>query len=132
LEIIQNFPCSETHQFCCRYNILCQVKHFDKQLTENLVRDPPTRVVGMPILRFHSRPFQVYDLRINLNVDGDPIPRLIINTHIPSRSHTHPSHSQTSRLVTSSQFLGVPVPLDLVYTRRVYPSTFRVFFIMKR
>ncbi len=40
-------------------------------------------------------------LRINLNIDGAPI---------ASRSHTHPSHSQTSRLLTSSLSLGVPVP----------------------
>ncbi len=40
-------------------------------------------------------------LRINLNVDGSPI---------ASKSHTHPSHSQTSRLLTSSLSLGVPVP----------------------
>jgi hypothetical protein len=32
-------------------------------------------------------------LRINLNLDGEPI---------TSKSHTHPSHSQTSRLLTSS------------------------------
>jgi hypothetical protein len=32
-------------------------------------------------------------LRINLNIDGAPL---------ASRSHTHPSHSQTSRLLTSS------------------------------
>jgi hypothetical protein len=30
---------------------------------------------------------------------------------ITSRTHTHPSHSQTSRLLTSSLSLGVPVPL---------------------
>jgi hypothetical protein len=41
------------------------------------------------------------DLRINLNLDGSPI---------TSQSHTHPSHSQTSRLLTSSLSLGVPVP----------------------
>ena len=29
---------------------------------------------------------------------------------ITSKSHTHPSHSQTSRLLTSSISLGVPVP----------------------
>ena len=29
---------------------------------------------------------------------------------ITSKSHTHPSHSQTSRLLTSSLSLGVPVP----------------------
>ncbi len=37
-------------------------------------------------------------LRINLNIDGVPI---------TSRTHTHPSHSQTSRLLTSSLSLGV-------------------------
>jgi hypothetical protein len=40
-------------------------------------------------------------LRINLNLDGAPI---------ASKSHTHPSHSQTPRLSTSSLCLGVPVP----------------------
>ncbi len=40
-------------------------------------------------------------LRIMLNIDGAPI---------ASKSHTHPSHSQTSRLLTSSFCLGVPVP----------------------
>jgi hypothetical protein len=40
-------------------------------------------------------------LRINLNLNGAPI---------GSKSHTHPSHSQTSRLLTSSLSLGVPVP----------------------
>jgi hypothetical protein len=39
-------------------------------------------------------------LRINLNIDGETI---------ASQSHTHPSHSETSRLLTSSLFLGVPV-----------------------
>jgi hypothetical protein len=40
-------------------------------------------------------------LRVNLNIDGAPITSL---------SHTHPSHSQESRLLTSSLSLGVPVP----------------------
>ena len=40
-------------------------------------------------------------LRILLNLDGAPI---------ASKSHTHPSHSQTSRLLTSSLSLGLPVP----------------------
>ena len=40
-------------------------------------------------------------LRIILNIDGAPV---------ESRSHTHPSHPQTSRLLTSSLSLGVPVP----------------------
>jgi hypothetical protein len=40
-------------------------------------------------------------LRITFNLDGVPI---------ISKSHTHPSHSQTSRLLTSSLSLGIPVP----------------------
>jgi hypothetical protein len=40
-------------------------------------------------------------LRIVPNLDGAPI---------TSKSHTHPSHSQTSRLLTSSLSLGLPVP----------------------
>jgi hypothetical protein len=40
-------------------------------------------------------------LRITLYLDGAPI---------TSKSHTHPSHSQTSRLLTSSLSLGIPVP----------------------
>ena len=44
---------------------------------------------------------RVEALRITLNLDVAPI---------TSKSHTHPSHSQTSRLLTSSLSLGVPVP----------------------
>jgi hypothetical protein len=40
-------------------------------------------------------------LRITLNIDGAPL---------ASPSHTHPSHSQTSRLLTSPLSYGVPVP----------------------
>jgi hypothetical protein len=40
-------------------------------------------------------------LRVTLNLDGAPI---------ASNSHTHPSHSQTSRLLTSSLSLGVQAP----------------------
>jgi hypothetical protein len=43
-------------------------------------------------------------LRSNLNLDG---------VSIVSKSHTHPSHSQTSRLLTSSLSLGVPVSRQL-------------------
>ena len=42
------------------------------------------------------------ELRIILNIDDTPV---------TSRSHTHPSHLQTSRLFTSSLSLGVPVTL---------------------
>jgi hypothetical protein len=38
---------------------------------------------------------------VSTYIDGDPI---------TSKSHTHPSHSPTSRLLTSSLSLGVPVP----------------------
>jgi hypothetical protein len=40
-------------------------------------------------------------LRININLDGSPI---------AFKSLTHPTHSQTSRLLTSSLSVGVPVP----------------------
>ena len=40
-------------------------------------------------------------LCVNLNIDGAPI---------TSRTHTHPSHLETSLLLTSSLSLGVPVP----------------------
>ena len=40
-------------------------------------------------------------LRITLNVDDEPV---------ASRSHTHPSHSETTRLLTSSMSLGITVP----------------------
>ena len=40
-------------------------------------------------------------LRVTLNLDGVPI---------TSKSHTHITHSQSSRLLTSSLSLGVPVP----------------------
>jgi hypothetical protein len=55
-------------------------------------------------------------LRINLNIDGSPI---------TSRTHTHPSHSQTSRLLTSSlsQVRCSSSPTNPVYTRRVDSST---------
>jgi hypothetical protein len=49
-------------------------------------------------------------LRINLNLDGVPI---------VYKSHTHPSHSQTSRLLTSSLSLGVPVPRPTQWVRVV-------------
>jgi hypothetical protein len=51
--------------------------------------------------------------RIVLNIDRTPI---------DSTSHTHPSHSQTSRLLTSSLSLGVPVPRNPVSVSRVDPS----------
>jgi hypothetical protein len=44
---------------------------------------------------------KVSALRIVLNIDDTPI---------ASTSHTHPSHSQTSHLLTSSLSLGVSVP----------------------
>jgi hypothetical protein len=44
---------------------------------------------------------QVAVLRVTLNLDGTPI---------TSKSHTHLTYSQSSRLLTSSLSLGVPVP----------------------
>ena len=47
---------------------------------------------------------------VTLNLDGAPI---------TSKSHTHITYSQSSRLLTSSLSLGVPVPRATVYARRV-------------
>jgi hypothetical protein len=44
---------------------------------------------------------KVASLRITVNIDGSPI---------TLKTHTHPSHSQTSRLLTLSLSSGVPVP----------------------
>ncbi len=54
-------------------------------------------------------------LRVKLNIDGVPI---------TSKSHTQPSHSQTSRLLTSSLSLGVHVssPTNPEYVRHVDSS----------
>ncbi len=51
---------------------------------------------------------KVSALRFILNIDGSPI---------ISKSHTHPSHSQASLLLTSSLSLGVPVPRPTQYIR---------------
>ena len=54
---------------------------------------------------------KVADLRVTLNLDG---------TCITSTSHTHPSYSQTSRLLTSSLSLGVPVILSLTFVLLIH------------
>jgi hypothetical protein len=56
---------------------------------------------SQPKVKVGSTLTKAADFRVNLNIDGAPI---------TSRTHTHPSHSQTSRLLTSSLSLGVPVP----------------------
>ena len=52
-----------------------------------------------------------------MNVDGTPI---------PSRSHTHPSHTQNSRVLNSSLILSIVrcsrSPHNPVYVRRLDPS----------
>ncbi len=58
---------------------------------------------------------KVAAIRIILNIDGVPV---------ASRSHTHPSHSQTSRILTSSLSLGVPVPRTTQCIRGVYLPQF--------
>jgi hypothetical protein len=53
-------------------------------------------------------------LRINLNIDGAPI---------TSRTHTHPSHSETSRLLTSSLSLGVYICNKQTYLKKCHRRT---------
>ncbi len=55
-------------------------------------------------------------LRITLNID---------DTSITSRSHTHPSHSQASRLLTSSLSLGIPVLYRRSTTKGTGPARSR-------
>jgi hypothetical protein len=62
---------------------------------------PPLAPSSQVKSKFDNIFAKVAALRIILNIDGVPV---------ASRSHTHPSHSQTSRLLTSSLSLGVPVP----------------------
>ncbi len=50
-----------------------------------------------------------------------------LSLHITSKTHTHPSHLQTSRLLTSSLSLGVPVPRGTQCRRVVKISQFLVF-----
>ena len=49
------------------------------------------------VLSCRPRRYDIHTRKKNLNIDGAPI---------PSRSHTHPSHSQTSHLLSSSLSLG--------------------------
>jgi hypothetical protein len=60
----------------------------------------PSELVSAGFFLFFSD-LNTYSLDVLFNLDGAPI---------ASRSHTHPSHSQTSRLLTSSLSVGVPVP----------------------
>ena len=65
----------------------------------NLPVTSSTSVVRRSLPTLEQR-LTIFSLRLQ-SYDGAPI---------ESRSHTHPSHSQTSRLLTSSLSLGVPVP----------------------
>jgi hypothetical protein len=63
----------------------------------------------LPLAAFHSQLkskvgiilAKATALRINLNIDGAPI---------SSRAHTHPSHSQTSRLLSTALSVGTTFP----------------------
>jgi hypothetical protein len=55
--------------------------------------------------------------RVGLTLTKAVVLRMMINIHgvpITSKSHTHPSHSQTSRLLTSSSSLGAPIPRSTI------------------
>jgi hypothetical protein len=82
----------------------------DGETSDTKVRGSNSEVcLSLPILLFSSTLkvkvvstlTKTTSSRITLNIVGSPI---------TSRTHSHPSHSQTSRLLTSSLSLGVPVP----------------------
>ena len=62
-------------------------------------------------------------LRNTLNINGTPI---------PSRSHTHPSHTQNSRLLSSSLSLDVPVvrATQCIRDVQINPSTVLTFSLL--
>ena len=80
------------------------VSHFTDTLT-HVFSDFSSRFISSNKQKnnLHRKLVTCYDaeLCVNLNIDGTPI---------PSRSHTHPSYSQTSRLLSSSISLGLPFP----------------------
>ncbi len=75
----------------------CDQEAVDRDETNDMVVAECLRVRSLQ----HEALAKAVALRITLNLDGSPI---------ISKSHTHPSHSQTSRLLTSSLSLGIPVP----------------------
>ncbi len=64
--------------------------HFHRAVVLNQLKSK----CGLPLAKASA-------LRVTLKLDGAPI---------ASNSHTHPSHSQTSRLLTLSLSLGIPTP----------------------
>ena len=94
--------------------------------------DEMARVMWQMIKQKLITPFvdlniKYFDLSIenkqtSLNIDGTPI---------SSESHTSPSHSQTSRLLTSSLSLGVPVPRVnlLVYSLSLHRHSYIGFIL---
>jgi hypothetical protein len=78
------------------------------------VLDPPVSAISLSLYR-HPFLYTLFSSRFTLIINN--------NTSV-SRSHTHPSHSQTSRLLTSSSsgFECSSPPLNPVYPRRVDPQ----------
>ncbi len=66
------------------------IYHYRHEAVSSMLKSRVSSILGKAVA-----------LRINLNLDG---------ATITSKSHTHPSYSQTSRQLTSSLSLGVPVP----------------------
>ncbi len=92
------------------------------------VLDPPVSVFSLSLYRhpfLHTLFTSRFLLIINNNINN--VLRLIQMAPITSKSHTHPSHSQTSRLLTQSLSLGIPVysssSSNPVYGRHVDSSS---------
>ncbi len=84
--------------------------------TDRFFADSGVQVAQSTSGQFHFRRAtftQQFKNRVDLTLTKTVALRITINLHgtpITSKSHTHPSHSQTSRLLTSSLSLGIPVP----------------------
>ncbi len=82
----------ETDRFFAASGVqLAQSDHYKREAFSSQVKSKVGNILA-----------KATELRIILNIDDTPV---------TSRSHTHPSHLQTSRLFTSSLSLGVPVTL---------------------
>ncbi len=86
--------------------------------------DPHSYVFSLDLdFSIHNKqPWTLISIKIHLTLTKDEASRVHLNLDgapITSKSHTHPSHSQTSRLLTSSLSLGVPVPQETQCIRGV-------------
>ena len=99
-----------------------KIRKYDADYNNN----PPSSVAFMPIIvstsgRLHSEFVWLLFLQAHRETDrffaasGVQLVQSTDDAPVSSRSHTHPSHSQTARLLISSMSLGITVPREEPY-----------------